>query len=200
VIRVNGDVTTGWCYAGSMRTERLVLRHWHNSDRQAFARLNADARVMEFMPSVLSEQESNSLVDRIEAHFHEHSFGLFAAEIRSGTCFIGYIGLSVPTFHAAFTPCVEIGWRLAREYWGQGLATEGAREIVRYAFEELNLQELVSFTAPANARSLGVMKKIGMTHDPKDDFDHPRLPVGHTLRRHVLYRLGHSTWISRSPS
>jgi RimJ/RimL family protein N-acetyltransferase len=200
VIRVNGDVTTGWCYAGSMRTERLVLRHWHNSDRQAFARLNADARVMEFMPSVLSEQESNSLVDRIEAHFHEHSFGLFAAEIRSGTCFIGYIGLSVPTFHAAFTPCVEIGWRLAREYWGQGLATEGAREIVRYAFEELNLQELVSFTVPANARSLGVMKKIGMTHDPKDDFDHPRLPVGHTLRRHVLYRLGHSTWISRSPS
>jgi RimJ/RimL family protein N-acetyltransferase len=177
-----------------MRTERLVLRHWHNSDRQPFARLNADARVMEFMPSVLSEQESNSLVDRIEEHFQEHGFGLYAAEIRSGRRFIGYIGLSVPTFHAAFTPCVEIGWRLAREYWGLGLATEGAREIVRCAFEELNLQELVSFTVPANARSLGVMKKIGMTYDPNDDFDHPRLPVGHTLRRHVLYRLSHSTW------
>src|SRR5580700_5169240 len=123
VIRVNGDVTTGWCYAGSMRTERLVLRHWHNSDRQAFARLNADARVMEFMPSVLSEQESNSLVDRMEAHFQEHGFGLYAAELQLGGCFIGYIGLSVPTFQAAFTPCVEIGWRLSREYWGQGLAT-----------------------------------------------------------------------------
>ena len=125
-----------------MRTERLVLRHWHNSDRHPFARLNADAQVMEFMPSTVAEQQSNSLVDRIEAHFQEHGFGLYAAEIRSGKRFIGYIGLSVPTFHAAFTPCVEIGWRLAREYWGQGLATEGAREIVRYAFEELNLLEL----------------------------------------------------------
>jgi RimJ/RimL family protein N-acetyltransferase len=172
-----------------MRTERLVLRRWRNSDLRPFARLNADAQVMEFMPSVLSEHESNSLVERIEAHFQEHGFGLYAAEIQSNGQFIGYIGLSVPTFQAAFTPCVEIGWRLAREYWGQGLATEGARKIVRYAFEELNLQELASFTVPANTRSLGVMKKIGMTYDPKDDFDHPRLPVGHALRRHVLYRL-----------
>jgi RimJ/RimL family protein N-acetyltransferase len=183
-----------------MRTERLVLRHWRNSDRQPFARLNADIRVMEFLPSVLSEQESNSLVDRIEAHFLEHGFGLYAAEIRSERRFIGYIGLSVATFHAAFTPCVEIGWRLARGYWGRGFATEGAREIVRYAFAELNLQELVSFTVPANGRSLGVMKKIGMTYDPKDDFDHPRLPVGHTLRRHVLYRLSYSTWHLQTPS
>jgi len=177
-----------------MRTERLLLRHWRDSDRQPFARMNADTRVMEFLPGVLSEQESNSLVDRIEVHFEEHGFGLYAAEIRSERRFIGYIGLSVPTFHAAFTPCVEIGWRLAGEYWGQGLATEGAREIARRAFEELNLQELVSFTVPANTRSLGVMKKIGMTYDSKDDFDHPRLPLGHTLRRHVLYRLSHSTW------
>jgi RimJ/RimL family protein N-acetyltransferase len=146
---------------------------------------------MEFLPCVLSEQESNALVDKIEAHFQEHGFGLYAAEIQPDRHFIGYIGLSVPTFHAAFTPCVEIGWRLGREYWGQGFATEGAREIVRHAFEELNLQELVSFTVPANARSLKVMRKIGMTYDPKDDFDHPRLPVGHPLRRHVLYRLKH---------
>jgi RimJ/RimL family protein N-acetyltransferase len=183
----------------SLQTERLVLRHWHNSDRQPFARLNADAQVMEFMPSTLSEQQSNTLVDRIEAHFQEHGFGLYAAEIRSGKRFIGYIGLSVPTFHAAFTPCVEIGWRLAREYWGQGLATEGAREIVRYAFKELNLLELVSFTVPGNTRSLRVMEKIGMIHNPNDDFDHPRLPDGHTLKRHVLYRLGLSTWSLRSP-
>jgi len=183
-----------------MRTERLLLRHWRDSDRQPFAQLNADTRVMEFLPSVLSEQESNSLVDRIEAHFQKYGFGLYATEIRSERRFIGYIGLSVPTFNAAFTPCVEIGWRLARKYWGQGLATEGAREIVRYAFEELNLQELVSFTVSANARSLGVMKKIGMTYDPKDDFDVPRLPVGHILRRHVLYRLSRSTWRLHSPS
>jgi RimJ/RimL family protein N-acetyltransferase len=144
---------------------------------------------MEFMPSPLSEQESNSLVERIEAHFQQHGFGLYAVETQVDGRFIGYVGLSVPTFQAAFTPCVEVGWRLATEYWGQGLATEGAREIVRYAFEELSLPELVSFTVPANARSLRVMKKIGMTYDPKDDFDHPRMPTGHALRRHVLYRL-----------
>ena len=140
------------------------------------------------------------LVDRIEAHFQEHGFGLYAAEIGSDCRFIGFIGLSVPTFHAAFTPCVEIGWRLAREYWGQGLATEGAQEIVRYAFEALQLGELVSFTVLANARSLGVMKKLGMTYDPKDDFDHPRLPAGHRLQRHVLYRLSRSAWSLNSAS
>jgi RimJ/RimL family protein N-acetyltransferase len=186
----NPDVTQAWCYADSMKTERLLLRPWRSSDRQPFAQLNADAQVMEFLPSILSEQESNSLADRIEAHFQEHGFGLYAAETRSKSRFIGYIGLSVPTFHAAFTPCVEIGWRLAREYWGHGLATEGAREIVRYAFQELQLRELVSFTVPANVRSLRVMKKLGMTCDPNDCFDHPRLPIGHRLRRQVLYRLG----------
>jgi RimJ/RimL family protein N-acetyltransferase len=153
---------------------------------------------MEFMPSLLSEQESNSLVERIEAHFQQHGFGLYAVETRADGRFIGYVGLSVPTFQAAFTPCVEIGWRLSREYWGQGLATEAAREVVRYTFEELSLPDLVSFTVPANGRSLGVMKKIGMTYDPKDDFDHPRLPVGHALRRHVLYRLSRSAWDLRS--
>jgi RimJ/RimL family protein N-acetyltransferase len=183
-----------------MRTKRLVLRHWRNSDRQPFARMNADARVMEFMPSVLSEEQSHSLADRIEAHFREHGFGLYAADLESGGRFIGYIGLSVPTFQTAFTPCVEIGWRLSREYWGQGLATEGAREIVRYAFEELNLQELVSFTVPANCRSLRVMKKIGMTYDPQEDFDHPQLPVGHSLSRHVLYRISYSRWSLRAAS
>jgi len=184
----------------SMRTERLVLRHWRKPDRQPFARLNADARVMEFLPGILSEQESNSLVDQIEAHFQQHGFGLYAAELRSDSRFIDFIGLSVPTFSAAFTPCVEIGWRLAVEYWGQGLATEGAREIVRYGFEELNLKELVSFTVPANAQSLSVMKNLGMTHDPHDDFDHPRLPVGHPLRWHVLYRLSRSAWSLTSSS
>ena len=182
-----------------MTTERLILRRWRQSDREPFARLNADARVMEFMPGILSEQESNSLAERIEVHFKQHGFGLYAAELRCNGSFIGYVGLSVPSFHAAFTPCVEIGWRLAADYWGQGLATEGAREVVRYGFEVLDLSELVSFTVPANTRSIAVMKKLGMSNDPKGDFDHPRLPAGHPLRRHVLYRLSRSAWRSTAP-
>jgi RimJ/RimL family protein N-acetyltransferase len=178
-------------------TERLILRHWRKSDREPFARLNADLRVMEFMPHALSTQESNSLADRIEEHFREHGFGLCAVELRGDGSFVGFIGLNVPSFDAAFTPCVEIGWRLAAHGWGQGLATEAAHAVVRYGFETLGLDQLVSFTAPANARSRRVMEKIGMTHDPADDFDHPRLPAGHPLRRHVLYRLSRSAWNSR---
>ncbi len=172
-----------------MTTDRLILRRWRESDREPFARFNADARVMEFLPGILSVQESNMLADRIEAHFQQHGFGLYAAELRSNGSFIGFVGLSVPSFQAAFTPCVEIGWRLAADYWKQGLATEGAREIARYGFEILGVPELVSFTVPANTRSIRVMKKLGMSNNPQDDFDHPRLPVGHPLRRHVLYRL-----------
>jgi RimJ/RimL family protein N-acetyltransferase len=176
----------------SLITERLILRNWHEADREPFARMNADPRVMEFMPHSLSAQESNSLADRIEAHFREHGFGLCAVELRRDGSFLGFIGLNVPSFHAAFTPCVEVGWRLAPHCWGHGLATEGAREIVRYGFHVLELEELVSFTVPANARSRRVMEKLGMTLDPADDFDHPRLPQDHPLRRHVLYRLHRS--------
>lgn len=172
----------------SITTERVILRRWRESDREPFARLNANVRVMEYMPHVLSREESDALADRIEGHFRQHGFGLCAVEDRSDGSFIGFIGLSVPTFHAPFTPCVEVGWRLAAEYWGQGLATEGARAIVRNGFETLGLEELVSFTVPTNTKSLRVMEKLGMAHDPSDDFDHPRLPQGHPLRRHVLYR------------
>jgi RimJ/RimL family protein N-acetyltransferase len=172
-----------------LQTERLILRNWCAADRQPFAQMNADAQVMQFMPATLSSSESNSLVDKIEEHIQMNGFGLFAAELRSSPSFIGYIGLAIPSFQAAFTPCVEIGWRLSAVYWGKGLATEGAREVVRYAFRVLGLGELVSFTAPANIRSRRVMEKLGMTHDPADDFDHPKLPEGHPLRRHVLYRL-----------
>jgi RimJ/RimL family protein N-acetyltransferase len=175
-------------------TERQILRQWRDSDREAFARMNADPRVMVFMPSVLSTEESDALADRIEAHFRQHGFGLYAVELRQGGSFIGFIGLSVPTFVAPLTPCVEIGWRLAAEYWRQGLASEGAKAVVRHAFEALGLGELVSFSVPANTRSRRVMEKLGMAHDPSDDFDHPRLPEGHPLRRHVLYRLRRSGW------
>jgi RimJ/RimL family protein N-acetyltransferase len=170
-------------------TDRLILRTWKESDRAAFARMNAAPRVMEFMPQVLSAEESHRLVERIEAHFREHGFTLFAAERKQTGEFIGFIGLAVPAFEASFTPCVEIGWRLAAEHWGEGLATEGARAVVRHAFEAVGLESMVSFTVPANVRSRRVMEKLGMTHHPTDDFDHPRLPDEHPLKPHVLYRL-----------
>jgi RimJ/RimL family protein N-acetyltransferase len=170
-------------------TSRLILRHWLLADREPFAAINADVRVMEFMPSRLTREESDRFADRIEAHFETHKFGLCAVELRQDNSFIGFIGFSIPSFEAHFTPCVEIGWRLAAEYWGQGLASEGARAMARYAFETLQRDELVTFTVPANVRSRRVMEKLGMAHSPSDDFDHPNLPAGHPLRRHVLYRL-----------
>ncbi len=172
-----------------LETERLRLRAWKQSDREPFARLNADPRVMEFFPKRLNREESDAMVGRIEEHFRLKGFGLYAAELRGDGRFIGYLGLLVPTFEAHFTPCVEIGWRLASDVWGQGLATEGAQAVVRYAFRELHLDEIVSFTVPANQRSIRVMQKIGMTRSATDDFDHPNLPEGHALRHHVLYRL-----------
>ena len=173
----------------TIRTERLLLRRWRDSDRLPFQAMNADPRVMEFMPSLLSPDESDALVDRAQAHFDRHGYGSFAAELIENHSFIGFIGLSIPNFDAPFMPAVEVGWRLAFEYWGHGLATEGARAAVHYAFGELGLDNLVSFTVPENLRSRRVMEKIGLTHDPNDDFDHPRLSEGHPLRRHVLYRL-----------
>jgi RimJ/RimL family protein N-acetyltransferase len=175
--------------SAELNTEHLLLRRWRGADREPFACMNADPRVMEFFPAPLTRLESDALVDRIETHFAERGWGPWAAELRATGEFIGFIGLSVPVFQAHFTPCVEIGWRLAATHWGKGLATEGARAVLDYAFTELRLPEVVSFTTVANLRSRRVMEKLGMTHDPADDFDHPGLREGHPLRRHVLYRL-----------
>jgi RimJ/RimL family protein N-acetyltransferase len=182
--------------APNLGTERLILRQWCDNDRELFARMNCDPAVMEHFPALLSRDESNALVDRAEAHLKEHGFGPWAAELRESKEFIGYVSLFIPQFEAAFTPCVEIGWRMARAYWGKGLATEGARAVVRHGFEILKLPELVSFTVPGNLRSLRIMEKLGMTHDPRDDFDHPSIPAGHPLRRHVLYRLKRDDWMA----
>ncbi len=173
----------------SLTTERLLLRRWRDTDRLPFQKLNSDPRVMEFMPGLLSPEASDELIARIEAHFEQHGFGPFAAELREDGAFLGYIGLYVPTFDAEFMPAIEIAWRLSADYWGRGLATEGARSVVRHAFAELGLSGLVSFTVPENLRSRRVMEKLGMAHDLRDDFDHPHLPEGHALRHHVLYRL-----------
>ena len=173
----------------ALTTPRLILRPWRSSDRLPFQTINADPRVMEFYPSTLTPQESDALIDRINLHFELHGHGPYAVELIETGAFIGYIGLYTPTFEAHFTPAVEIAWRLAADHWGRGLATEGARAVLHHAFHALNLASLVSFTVPANLRSRRVMEKLGMTHDPADDFDHPLLPPGDALRRHVLYRI-----------
>ena len=171
-------------------TERLLLRRWREADREPFARMNADPVVMEHFPAPLRRAESDAIIDKFQARFADRGYSLWAAELRATGEFIGFIGLSVPPFRAHFTPCVEIGWRLDAAFWGRGLATEGARAVACHAFDVLRLDEIVSFTTVANLRSRRVMEKLGMTHNPGDDFDHPRLPVGHPMRRHVLYRLG----------
>jgi len=171
-----------------LRTNRLLLRRWRPEDREPFAALNADPRVMEHFPAVLSREESDALAARMETHFDGHGFGRWAVEIVGVTPFAGFVGLSIPHFQAPFVPCVEIGWRLATDFWGRGYATEGAKAALAFGFYELGLKEIISFTVPENLRSRRVMEKIGMTYDPKDDFDHPLLPAGHPLRPHVLYR------------
>jgi len=172
-----------------LSTARLLLRRWRLEDRQPFAALNADPAVMEHFPATLSRAESAALAGRIETHFDRHGFGLWAVEIPGVAPFAGYVGLSIPSFQAHFTPAVEVGWRLARDCWGKGYATEGARAALGFGFERLGLKEIVSFTVPANLRSRRVMERIGMTHTPSDDFDHPLLAEDHPLRRHVLYRI-----------
>lgn len=185
--------------APELRSARLRLRPWRASDLAHFGALNADPRVCEHLPGPLSRAESDAFAARIAEHFDRHGFGLWAVEAPGVAPFVGFTGLAVPTFEAAFTPCVEVAWRLAAEHWGRGYATEAAREAVRFGFEGLGLGELVSFTVPANVRSRAVMERLGLARAPADDFDHPRLPEGHRLRRHVLYRLTAAAWRARQP-
>ena len=171
-----------------LRTERLLLRRWHPADRAPFAAMNADPEVMEHFPAALTRTESDALIDRIEAGFEARGFGLWAVEVTATGEFIGFTGLSVPAFDAPFTPAVEIGWRLRRRSWGHGYAAEAARRVLASGFTDHGLAEVVSFTSAGNVRSQSVMRRIGMIHDPAGDFDHPRLPAGHPLRGHVLWR------------
>jgi ribosomal-protein-alanine N-acetyltransferase len=180
--------------ATTLKTDRLLLRHWRDHDRVPFAAMNADPRVMEHFPAPLSRPESDALIDEFERRFDPRGFGLWALERRDDGTFIGFTGLAAVPWAALFTPAVEVGWRLAPDAWGHGYATEAAREAVRFGFEDVGLEQIVSFTVPANVRSRAVMERLGMTHDPTDDFDHPRLPEGDPLRRHVLYRLDHESW------
>jgi RimJ/RimL family protein N-acetyltransferase len=171
------------------RTERLLLRQWREDDREPFAAMNADPEVMRHFPSALDREASDAVLDRLRAAVDEQGWGLWAVERLDTGQLLGFTGLSVPRHPLPFMPCVEVGWRLARPAWGHGFATEAAREALRVGFDELGLDEVVSFAVVGNTASRAVMDRLGMTRDPADDFDHPALPVGHPLRRHVLYRL-----------
>jgi ribosomal-protein-alanine N-acetyltransferase len=170
-------------------TRRLRLRRWREEDLDMFARMNADRRVMEFFPKTLTRPESDALATRIGATLVQNVFGLWAVEVPGEAHFVGFVGLAEPTFEAHFTPCVEIGWRLAHPHWGKGYAFEAAQRVIEYAFQDLRLSELVSFTAVSNLRSQALMKRLGFTSEQSDDFYHPSLPEGHPLERHILYRL-----------
>lgn len=171
-------------HLSELRTERLILRQWRESDREPFAELNGDPETMRFFPAPLTREESDALVDRASRHIEEHGWGLWAVEVAGGAPFVGFVGLARPRFAPEL---VEIGWRLHREHWGYGYATEAALEALRLGFEDLALDEIVSFTTVANEPSRRVMERIGMTHAPSRDFDHPNVPDGHPLQRHVFY-------------
>jgi len=179
-----------------LRTERLVLRGWLPDDRDGFAVLNADPAVVEYLPGPLDHTASDALAARIEVNWKQRGYGLWAVEVPGVAPFVGFVGLSLAGFPAPFTPAVEVGWRLARPAWGHGYATEAGRASLRFAFDTLGLDEIVSFTTVKNGRSRRVMERLGMTRDPADDFEHPNVTIGSPLRPHVLYRVGRDAWSS----
>ncbi|HWR84734.1 MAG TPA: GNAT family N-acetyltransferase [Rhodoglobus sp.] len=170
-----------------IRTERLLLRQWRESDREPWAALNADPEVREHFPNLLTRQESDEALDRMAAGIDARGWGLWAVE--HDGALLGFTGLNPVGYETPFTPATEIGWRFARHAWGSGFATEAARAALAYGFDEVGLEEIVSFTATTNTRSMAVMERIGMVRDAAEDFDHPNVEHGHRLERHVLYRL-----------
>ena len=184
----------------TINTERLVLRRWSDDDRAAFAALNADPEVMEHFPRVLTSEESDQMMRTIELHFEEFGYGLWAVDTTWAPRLVGFCGLAVPTFRTDFTPAVEIGWRFARDEWGNGYATEAAKAALDFGFEEAGLEEILSWTIPANDRSQRVMSRLGMNRAPELDFDHPRFLDDDRLRRHVVYRITREVWAERTPS
>ena len=173
----------------SIETDRLILREWKSEDLKPFAAINRDPHVMEFFLKPLSEAEAAEMIDRFRAKLKRDGFGLLACVLKETSELIGFVGLDVPNFEASFTPCVEIGWRLAHHVWGKGYATEAACAVLKAGFEQYGLKEIVSFTVPMNCRSRRVMEKIGMLHDAREDFHHPKVPLEHPLSLHVIYRM-----------
>lgn len=174
-------------------TARLRLRQWRESDREPFAALNADPAVMEFFLSPLSRESSDASIDAWQSQLASRGWSNWALELKASGELLGFTGLSIPRRALPFSPCVEVGWRLARTHWGQGYATEAARAALEVGFVRLDLPEIVSFTTVGNVRSRAVMERIGM-RDAKQDFEYPGFPEGHPLRRHCLYRISREAW------
>ena len=166
---------------------QVMLRQWKESDLEPYAAMNADPEVMRYFPKLLTREESAASMERARARIEERGWGWWVVDVDGE--FAGFTGLAEPKFTAHFTPCVEVGWRLRREFWGQGIAFNAAGQAIEYAFSEMKLLELVSFTAAVNLRSRRLMERLGFAHNVTDDFDHPEIAEGHWLRRHVLYRL-----------
>lgn len=181
----------------TLTTERLILRPWRDADLAPFAALNADRRVMEYFPAPLNRAVSDALARRIGGLLDHFGFGLWAVEVPGEVAFAGFVGLNPVPEDLPFTPAMEVGWRLAAEHWGRGYATEGARVALDFAFDRLELAEVVSFTVPGNRRSIAVMERLGLARDPGADFEHPAIPPGHPLRPHVLYRIDRAEWAAR---
>lgn len=175
--------------APEIQTERLRLRHWRDADREPWAAMNTDPEVMRYLGPVMTEQQAGAMLDLLEGRLSREPFGVWAVEVLGSGEFVGCVGLSRPSFEAPFTPCVEVLWRLRRDAWGHGYASEAAAAAVAYGFESCGLDEIVSFTVVDNERSRAVMERIGMQRDPAGDFDHPRLAADDPLRSHVLYRV-----------
>jgi RimJ/RimL family protein N-acetyltransferase len=176
-----------------LETRRLRLREWRDEDLNDFATMCADPAVMEYSLPLLDREAVDASAARMRYHFERHGYGLWVVELKDHGTFIGYVGLQRVNFAAHFVPeppdfTVEVSWRLMRMHWGYGYATEAAQEALRHGFDWIGLAEIVAHTSPVNRRSLGVMRRLGMRTDPADDFDHPRVPAGNALRRHVLYR------------
>jgi ribosomal-protein-alanine N-acetyltransferase len=178
----------------TLRTERLFLRRWRNDDREALAQITADPEVMRFRLAPLSREQSDAWIDEMEASFDHNGWGLWAVERLEDGRLLGFTGFGTSESDAPFCPAVDIGWTLDRAVWGNGYATEGARAALRYAFDQLHLDEVVAHTTEANERSRAVMRRLGMHHDPEDDFDAPWYRPGHPRRRFVLYRLQNAEW------
>lgn len=179
-------------------TERLRLRQWCAADRQPFAALNADPKVMAFYPLLLNRAASDAMADRCQSLIAERGWGFWAIETKDMKEFIGFVGLHIPAPELPFSPCVEIGWRLAFQHWGKGFATEAARSALRVGFEVLGLPEIVSFASVGNLRSRAVMERLGM-QEVAGTFEHPCVPEGSALRQHSLYRLPCAQWAESAP-
>lgn len=176
-----------------IKTKRLILRPWKKEDFALFAEMNKDPRVREYFPTLLTREESDEQAAKFQKHIQETGWGIWAAEVPGIADFIGFIGIQ-PVKFAPFTSSVEIGWRLAHQFWGRGYAPEGAEAALEFGFERLNLPEIIAFTPTQNVRSMKVMEKIGMKRDNQLDFDHPAVEAGHPLKPHVLYRIKENEW------